>query len=120
MKPWIFYQILFLISKFLGLNQSRNLIMNFDTQSVEAFSKLVKQHPQNAQLDWFVMGILYGHPNNTKSIEDIFNNVNNITSLSRGGALPVKDTNDFLIRIVNNLVNSEVTFQSNAKSIALE
>jgi len=82
--------------------------MSFDKNSAAAVYQIIKKNPKNTQFDWFVIGLLYGHPNNSKSLDDIFNNVNNITSLSREGSLGLEDTNDFLIRMISNLQNAKV------------
>lgn len=83
--------------------------MAFNSKLLDTFNQIARKSPKNAPFDWFVMGFLFSQPNNTKSLEELFSTVNNITLLSRESSLSVEDTNDILIRMMNNSV-SEVNF----------
>lgn len=80
--------------------------MSVDPKLFDTISAVTNKNPKNLQADWFTIGFLYGQSFQTKSLEDIFHTVNNITLLSRSGTLSLPETNDILIRMMNNQLNA--------------
>lgn len=84
--------------------------MSVDSKLFDTIAALVNKNPKNLQADWFTIGFMYAHSLQSKSLEDTFHTVNNITLLSRSSALTLAETNDILCRMMNNLINAEVIF----------
>ena len=81
----------------------------FDSTLYDKINLIIQQNPKNTSFQWFIVGFLYAHPNNTDSIENIFSSVNSVVELPKNGRYLTPDNaNQILIMMVNNLLNSQV------------
>ncbi len=83
---------------------------NFDLALVKKINLLIQKNVNNdSPFEWFVVGFLYAHPHNIQSLDKIFVDVHTVISLNRTNHfLTPDDTNEILIKMINNLISSQV------------
>lgn len=77
---------------------------SFDTALVHKVNIITQRNPDHSSFEWFAVGYLYAHPNNTQTLENVFTNVHTVVKLSRTSPLTLDDTTDILIKMINNLM----------------
>ena len=85
-------------------------VRQFDLKLVEEINSLIRKNPDCNALDWFTVGFLCGRSTENKSVQDHFNDVNNVSKLAKAGQLDADDTNEILIKMMNNMINKQVKF----------
>ena len=79
--------------------------MKFDQEIVTTIQNLSKSTSSKSPFGWFVMGFFYAHPNNTKTLEQIFKNVTSILQVANAEDLSEDEVNNILFNMANNLIN---------------
>jgi len=92
-------------------NRSENLERKaFDLGLVKKINIIIENNDNYSSFEWFVVGFLFAHKNNSQSLEKTFNDVHAIVNLSKtSNLLSLDDTNEILIRMINNLISSQVS-----------
>ena len=84
---------------------------NFDMSLVHRVNLIVKEHSDQSYFEWFVIGFLYAHPNNAQTLEKLFTDVHSVMNLTKTNhLLTFDDTYDILIKMINNLLRSQVNY----------
>lgn len=93
----------------LALVKKINLLIQ---KNVNTDSLLIQKNVNNdSPFEWFVVGFLYAHPHNVQTLDKIFADVHTVISLNKTNHfLTPDDTNEILVKMINNLISSQVTF----------
>ena len=96
-------------------NRSENLDKKvFDLTLVKNINIIIEKNEDNSPFEWFIVGFLFAHKNNTQTLEKTFNDVHTIVNLYKTtNLLTLDDTNEILIKMLNNLINSQVLYCEN-------
>jgi len=93
-------------------------VNSFDHTTIERIDRIANKNPDHSSFEWFVVGFLYGIQNEDKNIEDLFKEVHEISLLMKTASFTKAETDDFLIRMVNNKLKARANDKNNVSNLS--